>query len=66
MPTANKEIENDPTLAEMSNWSKERIGGRAFILALVCADRKIKQDAAWQWADRELRKIVPLINKRFS
>jgi len=65
MLTINKEIEKDPTLEEMSNWSKERIGWRVFLLALICADRKTKQDDTWQWADRELRKITPLVDERF-
>ncbi len=66
MTTPNKEITKDPTLEEMVTWSNCRIAGRALILALVCADRKTKEDDSWQWADRELRKIAPLFNERLS
>ena len=66
MTTPNKEITKDPTLEEMATWSKCRLAGRAILLGLVCADRKTKQDGSWQWADRELTKMVPLINERFG
>lgn len=56
----------DPSVKEIANWSKEKLAGRAVILALICADRKDRKDSSWEWADKELRKIAPLINGRFS
>lgn len=62
----NSIITEDPTLEEMSTWTTYRLSWRAFILAAVRADRRTRKDETWAWADRELEKIVPLVNERFE
>ncbi len=57
-------MNDEPTVEEMSSWSNERIGLRMFILGLMCADREKKQDDAYHYADRELRKMASLVNER--
>lgn len=37
---------------------------RAYVLGVICADRRTRKDAEWERADRQLRALVPEINRR--
>ena len=62
--------EDTPSLEEMKAWNPLWLAWRALFLALMCADRKPPRkpdgDPSYMYADKELRKMAPVVNERFG